>query len=339
MKTTYHRQGPNLTEVTYAGQSVEGKLEHRATVSIFRTDDVIRGVYRVRMDVKQPAAFKRFVFFQVGADTYNYTGERKMAIGNESGLVREWATQWGGGAYKTPPMPCQGRVPWISLHEAVSRDKSKSGAWANRGIVIRRWDARLGGKKAPPWAAELGIRIGEDTSLVDILPPPELKQLLPGDYLDATFEHVIMPQYARDYYGPNASLRAALQKDENTWRMIAREASGNDLAVEVSQGTLEGVWPTRVRAADGRRAAFRMSGGLGYVPVTIAGVAGHRGPVLELQQPDGTWRAVNQSVHGNDYWQADYVPASGTWDITYTLPMDSPGDARQTRAFRFHIAQ
>ncbi len=339
MKTTYHRQGPNLTEVTYAGQSGDGKLEHRATVSIFRTDDINRGVYRVRMDVKQPLPFKRFVLFQVGADTYNYTGERKMAIGNETGLVREWATHWGGGAYKTPPMPCLGRVPWISLHEAVSRDKSKAGAWANRGIVIRRWDARLGGAKAAPWAAEFGLRIGDDTSLIDVVPPPDVKQLLPGDYLDATFEHVIMPQYARDYYGPNANLRAALQKDENTWRMIAREALGNDLAVEVIQGKLQEVWPTRIHVGAGSLAAFRVRGGLGYVPVTIAGVTGHPRPILELQQPDGTWRAVDQSVHGNDYWQADYVPASAAWEITYTLPMDSPGDAPKTRAFRFRTPQ
>jgi len=336
MKTAYQRYGPNLTEVTYAGQSGDGKFEHRATVSIFRTDDLNRGLYRLRLDVREPMEFQRFVFFQVGADTYNYTAERKLAVGNETGLVREWPAQWGGGRYKTVPVLCSGRVPWISMHEAVSFDRSKAGAWANRGIVIRRWDARLGGKKAEPWAAEYGVRVGEDTSLVDIVPPPDVKKLLPGDYLEATFEHIIMPQRASDYYGPNANLRAALEKDANTWRMIAREAVGNDLDVAVSQRTLEAARPTRIRA-ERDRAAFCLTGGLGYVPVTIAGLSRHRRPVLELQQADGTWRTVDQSVYGNDFWQADYMPQKGTWEITYTVPSDTPGDSRQARAYRFRM--
>ena len=49
-------------------------------------------------------------------------------------------------------------------------------------------------------------------------------------------------------------------------------------------------------------------------------------------------RVVNQSVHGNDYWQTDYDPATGTWEITYTLAADCLGDARQARAFRFCVA-
>jgi hypothetical protein len=95
MKTAYERQGPCLTEVTYAGQVGE-EIEHAETVSLARTDDIVRGVYSLRMDVKQPVDFSRLVLFQIGADTYSYTGERKMAVGNVTGLVREWATQWGG---------------------------------------------------------------------------------------------------------------------------------------------------------------------------------------------------------------------------------------------------
>jgi hypothetical protein len=336
MKTAYRRYGPNLTEVTFAGQSGDSKFEHRSTVSIYRTDDLNRGLYRLRLDVREPMEFQRLVFVQVGADTYNYTAERKLAIGNETGLVREWPAQWGGGAYRTPPARCTGRVPWISMHQAVSHDPSKAGAWANRGMVIRRWDACLGGKRAEPWAAEYGVRVGEDTSLIDLVPPPGVTKLLPGDYLEATIEHVIMPQYARDYYGPNANLRAAMEKNENTWRMIAREALGNDLDIQVSQGTLECRRPTQIRAASDC-AAFRLTGGLGYVPVTIAGLSRHRRPVLEIQHADGTWRTVDQSVHGNDFWQADCAPQKGTWEITYTLPSDTPGDTRQARAYRFRM--
>jgi hypothetical protein len=124
------------------------------------------------------------VIFQIGADTYSYTGERRMALGNEAGLLREWDTQWGGESYRTEPVECTGRVPWVSLHDAVPRRAADDrGSWANRGVVIRCWNARLGGKQAAPWIAERGVRArGADTSTLDVVPPPGLTRLEPGDF-------------------------------------------------------------------------------------------------------------------------------------------------------------
>lgn len=338
MKTAYRRYGPNLTEVTYAGQSQDAKLEHRATVSIYRTDDITRGIYRLRMEAKERLESTRLVLFQTGADTYSYTGERAMALGSEEGLTREWETRWGGEAYKTSRMECTGRIPWVSLHRAVSRDKSKAGAWANRGVIIRRWDARVAGAPIRPWVAEYGVKArGRDTSLVDVLLPPHVKRLDRGDYIEATIEHVVVPQYARDYYGPNQNLRAALEKHENTWHMIHREAVGNDLEITVTHGMLERSRPTRLRVAADNRARFTIKGGIGYVPITFGGLSDYRDPVLEIREGHGPWRQVDQSVYGRDFWQTDYATASRTWDITYTVPLDTPGDTRQTRELRFQL--
>jgi hypothetical protein len=336
MRTAYLRQGPVLTEVLYAGHSAGGALEHSATVSLYRTDDIVRGVYRLRLEVKKPTPFSRFVIFQIGADTYSYTGEKRMALGNENGLLREWSTQWGGDTYRTEPRECTGRVPWLSLHEAVSRADAGVGAWANRGIVIREWQARLGGKAAAPWAAEYGVKArGSDTSTLDILPPPGITHLQPGDYVEATFEHLIVPQAAADYYGPNANLRAALTKDANTWRLIQRDAAGNDLGVEVSVGTLERRRPAvRIQAEQGR-AEFALSGGVGYVPVTLCGLRTWGRPALEVRTPAGAWQAVDQSVHGNDFWQTDWVAETAIWEVTFSLPSDSPDDGRLRREYRF----
>jgi len=323
MRTAYLRQGPCLTEVTYAGRIGSG-IRHRATVSLARTDDVVRGTYRLRMDVTDPMDFSRFVIFQIGSDSYSYTGERKMALGNETGLTREWSTQWGGDTYRTEPVACGGRAPWVSLHEAVSRagqeasNKGRSGApgaWANRGLVIRAWRARLGGKPAGPWMAEHGVRVhGMDTSTVDLVPPPGVTRLLPGDFVEATFEHLVMPKFAADYYGPNEALRAALREHGNTWRMIHREACGNERLVTAKTGTLVGTHPAvEIRAVE-NAAEFTLTGGLGYVPLTITGLTTPRVGVLAF---DGV--AVNQGVHGADFWQCDYDPESGTWSRTYNL--------------------
>lgn len=338
MKTAYMRQCPVLTEVLYAGHTADGKIEHQVRVSLHRSDDILRGIYRVRMDVKEETDFSRFVFFQIGADTYSYTSEHKMAVGNEDGLIREWDTQWGEGVYKTKPMECVGRVPWISLHQAVSRAGEQKGAWANRGIVIREWKARLGGKDSAPWVAEFGPKArGKDTSTADLVPPPGMTRFLPGDFIEATFEHVIMPQFAADYYGPNENLRKALTRDENTWRMIQREAVGNELQVHVSSGKLERLYPAvRIRTDNGQ-ARFVITGGLGYIPITLCALKSFDQPLLEVRCDDGAWKRVDQSMHGNDFWQTDYDPSSNVWEITFSVQADTPSDKRIEREYRFSI--
>ncbi|UCD51203.1 MAG: hypothetical protein JSW27_00955, partial [Phycisphaerales bacterium] len=331
MKTMYRRHCPNLTEVTYAGRSADAKIDLKYTASLFRTDDIVRGVYRFRYDVRDVVDFDRLVLFQCGADHYSYTGERLFARGNEQGLVQEWQTQWGGNVCRTDPVELEGRIPWLSMHDAVPRE---AGAiTANRGLIVRHWNAVLGGQPAQPWVAERGARVrGVDTSLVDILPPAGVTQLLSGDYVEGEIVHAIVPQYASDYYGPNVQLTAALDKHENTWGMIHREAIGNDLDISVAKGILEQVYPIRINASDG--AEFVVTAGLGYVPMTFSGLPDYRKHVLQ-QKVDDAWEAVDQSVHGRDFWQTDYDAETGTWEMTYTVPLDRPDDVRTPTEFRF----
>jgi hypothetical protein len=245
-----------------------------------------------------------------------------MAVGNVTGLVRDWDTQWGGDVYRTSPLECTGTVPWVSLHEAVRRPGADSGAWANRGIVIREWRARLGGKDARPWVAERGAVVGgKATSTLDIVPPPDVTQLVAGDFVEVTIEHLVLPQAAADYYGPNEPLRAALATMQDSWRLVNREAVGNARRVAVRKGRLIRRHPdVRVAAEDGR-AEFTITGGIGYVPITITGLPTHRGGGFTI---DGT--PCDQAVHGNDFWQTDFDPETGTWSQTVTVPLLASAD-------------
>ena len=340
MRTAYERYGPCLTEVTYAGRIGEA-IEHSATVSLARTDDIVRGNYRLRLDVKKPVDFSRLVIFQIGADSYSYTSERKMALGNETGLIREWPTQWGGDIYRTEPQECTGRLPWISLHEAVSRSDTNAAspgqsgahaAWANRGIVIRSWSAKLGGKPAAPWIAERGVKArGHDTSTLDVVPPPKIVRLEPGDFVEAIFEHLIVPQFAADYYGPNEALHAALGQWENTWHMIHREAVGNDRRVSMTTGTVERLYPAVSIRTVNDTAKFTLAGGLGYVPITFTGLTSPRSHMLVIDD-----HPANQAVHGNDFWQTDFDPAAKRWSQTYNIPVsdDMPHTIRLEKTRR-----
>lgn len=328
MQAIRHKQGPCLTEVTYAGKITKG-IRHASTVSLARTDDMVRGVYKIRLYVSEPTDFSRLVLFQAGADTYSYTAERKMAMGNETGMLQEWNTQWGDNVYRHEPIECAGRVPWVSLHQAVPQAGKIPSPWANRGLVIRSWKARLGGREAAPWIAERGTNLGrKQFSTVDILPPPNITRLEPGDFVEATIEHVVVPQSAKDYYGPNQSFRTALGKDANTWKMIFREAVDNDIDIVLQQGTLVRKCPDIRVMADKGNARFTLTGGLGYIPITFDGLASAEGGKLLVNgQP------LNQSVHGKDFWQTDYDPRSRKWSRTYNIP--APNESSKSAIIQF----
>ena len=122
--------------------------------------------------------------------------------------------------------------------------------------------------------------------------PPDVSRLEVGDFVEATIEHLVLPQAAADYYGPNEPLRAALATMQDSWRLVHREAVGNSRRVAVRKGRLIRLHPdVRVVAEEGF-AEFTIAGGLGYVPITVTGLPTHRGGGFTI---DGT--PCDQAVH------------------------------------------
>lgn len=319
MEVDRRRQGPCLTEIQYSGKIGDTGIRHRITSSLSRTDDLVRATYRIRMDVDAPVEFERFVIFQTGADTYTYTQDRKLAVGQATGLISEWNAHWGGNVNRGDAIQCSdtdaGGNYWASLH-ATEATSGKRGAWANRGFVIRDWQAVLGGQSAAAWITEHGTDIRtRAVSTLDLIPPPKLRKLLPGDYVEATVEFVVVPQFATDYYGPNESLRAALNEHADTWKMIQREARLGALKADTRIGKLSSLYPGVTIETDNDAAKFDLEGGLGYVPITFTGLTSHRDYTVTV---DGT--RLDQAVHGNDFWQTDYDTKSRRWSQTFNLP-------------------
>ena len=329
MRAERHRVGPCLTEVTYSGKVGE-QINHELTASLARTDDVVRGVYQIRMEVMEEVDFSRLVLFQVGSDTYLVTSEGKFAVGDEDGLRNEWKASWGGNVNRTEPVECEGRIPWVSLHEAQPMIGAQ-GALANRGLIIRSWKARLGGEKASPWVVEYGSERGrKQSSTIDLVPPPRVTRLQKGDFVEATLELVILPQFEKDYYGPNRELSEALSEDENTWRLVAREAQGNERKVKMRMGTLVRTTPDVRVMVEEEQASLVLRGGLGFVPVTFTGLSSPFGHELRV---DG--RMLEQSVHGRDFWQSDYDSSRQTWSLTFNVPARKVNQRLQLQSSSF----
>jgi hypothetical protein len=168
-----------------------------------------------------------------------------------------------------------------------------------------------------PWIAEHGVKArGQNTSTIDLLPPPGITRLDAGDFVEATVEHIVMPQFVADYYGPNKALKAALATEENTWQMIHREAVGNDRRVTAKLGVLKRLYPdVHIQTVHGE-AELSLAGGLGYVPITFTNLDSHRDYVLTIDD-----QPIDQAIHGNDFWQTDYDASSESWSRTYTIPV------------------
>lgn len=259
----------------------------------------------------------------------------RIARGNTGGLIEEWEPGRGGAKYLRTGIPCPGDAPWFSLHDAVPGDGGKpvAGAWATRGLILRSWKARLGGRPAPPFASIFGTEAGRVPSAnLELTPPPDITTLQPGDFVEADLELVILPMSADDYYGPNETLRTGLRTEANTWRGVHRQALGNHLHLVARRGRLLTAYPP-VIAIDRRGVAeLEIAGGTGYLPVTFTGLRSPRRDwTLRSIDPAGAITTVDQSVHGRDFWQAAHDPATGAWRLTFNLPMDSPAGPRTSR--------
>lgn len=330
-RTAYLAHGPNLTHARYAATTADGAIAACIDVSSPRCDDVNRAFHRFRYDVLKETPFTRLAFYQLGADRYNDHTFGALARGNEAGLTEQWTPAKGTLKYERQGIPCPGAAPWFALTEGRPRKPlTDQSAWADRGLVIRTWRARLGGKEVrEPFAAVFGTDNGVASANVELAPPPGLTKLLPGDFVEAEVELLIVPQSAADYQGPNANLRASLAAEgAEHWRPVARLAAGNKLEVKATRGTLEHTYPIAVRA-DGGRATLEVTGGVGYVPLTVSGLPDYKDYKL-WKIIEGKRVMVDQSVHGGDFWQTDYDPAQRTWSRTYNVSLDTPGDARQT---------
>jgi hypothetical protein len=331
VKTAYRSHGPNLTDVIYSGVTADGCIRATVNVSTPRCDDLNRAYHGLRYEVLKPTTFKRLAFYQLGSDEYHWHQDNLMARGNESGLIEEWKPGRGGKTYQRCSLACTGAVPWFSLHDSIRPNSAKNGAWANRGLIIRSWKARLGGRAATPFASVYGTEAGGVPSAnIELSAPPGLTKLLPGDFVEADLELVIIPMSEQDYYGPNDPFAASLQTSANTWKPVFRQATGNNIQLKIRNGKLVRPYPPLVKVGSRQSAELEITGGVGYLPISFAGLRKPENFRL-LVGREGELCVLDQSVHGNDFWQAAYDAADHSWTVTYNVPLDTTGKPQPMR--------
>jgi hypothetical protein len=325
-RTDYRAYGPCLTDAIYSEQSAGGELAARMEVSVPRSEDYLRTFIHLRYDVRRPMQWKRLAFFQLGADLYNDTPARRVAIGDVNGMREEWEPKRAKDVYDRRNVPMTGAQPWVSVHGVERADLRPGLADVSRGLIVRNWRAVLGGKVAPqPHASFFCTEAGEGNfrTSIELSPPPDIEELRPGDFVEADLELVVFPADAAAYYGPDKSFREALNRDADTWRLVQREVSGNDLDIQVESGTVLNPYPVILAVNDQQGVKAVIKGGLGYLPLTFTGLSRPQSYRLFVNG-----NPLDQSVHGNDFWQSDYNATTKSWRLTFNIP--AAPERRQT---------
>jgi hypothetical protein len=326
MRTHYGYTGPNLTDVVYAGLSRDGKIEAKISTQLGRTDDLVRAWYHLEYTFLEDVIYDRLALFQVAADRYGDNGFTRYAYGNEDAVSFDGEiTDHGTSGYASESdrgISLEGAAPWVMLYQNANNGDSLPEHLANLGFVIRDYEANIGGvlTTTPPinivqtynsysqLAFELGVPYDAASPVVPA-----------GSVVTATVEYLVPPADKDAYYGESDYLSEMSSESYQSTDMMRTLAQDNHLELTTSVGTVVRSHPVELDASNQETAVqFTLTGGLGYVPVTIHGLARPDGWRLE-QEVDGAWERVDQSVEGSDYWQAYDDVESGSFDLVFNV--------------------
>ena len=335
LRTHYAAHGPNLTDVTYAGKTLDGKIEGIARTRLGRTDDVVRALYDVEYRILEEVSYNRIAFFQVAADNYSDNDFVRLAWGNAAEVTANVPSAPTGivgyASNADRGVKLEGEAPWVLLHSNQKIGGSLPEEFADVGFIVRDYELDLGDSvETTPhinfintnnWEQypEVGFELGVPFDATDMTLPA-------GARLRATIEYVVIPNDKSRYYGPSADLTAIDASVFGTPEMMRLLADGNRTDVEMQIGTLLRTHPIEIEtepvalglAGSSTAARFEVTGGFGYVPLVFHG----------LERPDGwrlerlvgsVWEAIGQEVEGNDHWQAGFDPSSAEWTLTFNV--------------------
>ncbi|CAE8691546.1 unnamed protein product [Polarella glacialis] len=212
-KSHHSANGPRLTNASYSGLTVDAAIRSVRTVSTWSADDFARHLHSFHYEVLQNVSYARLILYQLGADWYNFAGNAHFAYGNGDGLIQELSATSLQQFAEHPTLrgkDCEGQLPcWF----AFLTPEDKAGThFAHRGLVVRRWQARLGGVEMPFGRgfsfSLVGVNGGVGLQLR--LPAGISQALTQGDFVSADLEVFLYPKNESMYYGTSQRLRAWL---------------------------------------------------------------------------------------------------------------------------------
>ena len=337
VRSLYEEVGPTATNVVYAGVSRDGRIRAHIRSRLVGTDDLVRVYYHLDYTFLEDVEYDRLAFFQVAADHYADNGFARYAYGDADGVVLDEAvpdhktTGYASDADRGIPLP--GEAPWVMLYDNQRDWDDLPEHYANVGFVVRAFEATIGDTvlttphinitRTNNAGSQMAFQLGlphEAGSPWCGAPCQGKQRFVPaGSRVRATVEYLVPPADKSRYYGASAWLQAMAPELFDTPEMMRRLAADNRQTVAATLGAVRDVYPVQIDTALGQVAAdLTLGGGLGRTAMTFHGLSRHDGWQLQ-RLVQGAWAPVDQSVHGNDFWQTTYDPDRRTWSLTWSV--------------------
>lgn len=324
--------GPNLVQVRTRERAADGSLALQTDTYLPRSDDILRVYLDVRLRVTKDVDFSRFALFQLGADYYNSNNSTALSYGASDNLHQSETPRSGRWEYVLPPQRLNGDHPWVTL-TGNTADGVRDLGGGTRGLIVRRFDAVLDGKKiARPWIAGYNGQLGKLNA--EIVPPPSVKKLRSGDSVDMQLELIVLPLNAGDYYGDDRALVGQLESNADTWKMTAWEAAGNDQRISVDGAPASTAWPLTISADNRDSFRFEVLGGSGLIPLRISGLQSPQNWQV-LETTDGSNKALGKRHSEESNPQVEFDRFTGTWTATLSLRPPQRSSERAVRKFQW----
>lgn len=172
-----------------------------------------------------------------------------------------------------------------------------------RALVIRNYHASIKNVEYnAPSIKFIGLKkwpVGNKANLLlELTAPKGIDLFLAGDNVTFDVEIVTLPKNS-DYYGSNESLRSYLLQCTDSWKLIHREAKGNDLCIEVIGGNLKNKYPIIIHVTNESEVQVNIEkGGVGAIPIQFEALP-TRDYVLKQVNNSGAERYI-------DFWQTEF---------------------------------
>ena len=355
VQTCFKSHGPNLTEVVYTAVTKDGAIKVQYGVSMGRTDDAAKAVHSFKYTFLKDVGFTRLSFYSIGSDTYNVSyktfyignadGPQDVTLGSESfpgGYIE--LDYFGRSGYIGSDGQQRAEIGGQGLFVLCDRPGNylaQYGLPGSRMLNLLSYSASINGRQYDKPAVSMYISAPSygtvyDSAAVELCPQAEVGNTIKaGSTVEGTVEYIPLPtgngEKENGYYGSNSAM-LALPEENYTLALAMLFVRGDRYSAAASTGEVTCMYPLKIRAQAGETAAeFTLTGGMGYTAVTFTGLDRFDGWRLQQKQGDG-WEALDQSVHGNDYWQCRFDAEAGSYEMTYNVPCS--GDPEQTQVFR-----
>ncbi len=285
-KTTFHAVSPNFAMYTNHYRTSDDAATGTLTTWEIPQRDEMRSFVRMRFDWRKPVRIQ-------GDARLNFRWLNIFEFHTPPLLL------WTAPDGKTQRINCStddkpmltgqllsGQTPFAASHQTGGRIACVA--------LVRRFEARLGGKKysQPALSAQFNDKDGNWWLTV----PDRTLVIQPGDWLEA--EVMLMPHGEPTL----AEMKAERERTERFGMGWPK--------VTVQHGELKEVFPTRVRAQDGR-VDMDLEGGFDMMPLIVEGLTPGGWPLLWMGD---VWQ--NPQAHGGDGVQ---IEADGNGGIRATL--------------------